>query len=76
MWLKREKKDESVTLTLTVISFIALLVACGLEIAGVVKSTSVLLELFGANVAMYLGRRISIGNKVFDGSKEKENESK
>ena len=65
MWLKREKSDESVSLTVFVLSFIAFLVASILEVAGVVKSTGPLFELFGSTMALYFGRRISIRGKVF-----------
>lgn len=70
MWLKREKPEESVTLTLMIVSFAGVMVGSGLEMAGVVKSTSILFETFGACVAMYLGRKINFRGQTFDATKE------
>lgn len=60
-------KLASVSLTLVVISFGALLIGAGLEISEVTKTTSVLSETFYGCLATYLGRRLSIGTKQFSG---------
>lgn len=57
LFVKKEEGDKSVTLTLLLASFVALLVGAGLEMAGVIKSTSILPELFYANAALYAGRK-------------------
>lgn len=65
-WLNDPKDSKpSVTLTFTTVSLILLIVACGLEMSGLVKSTSQLFELFGANLAAYVGRRLTWGAKSF-----------
>ncbi len=65
-WLVDPKtKKVSVSLTMLVISFAALLIGCGLEMAEVTKSTSVLVEIFYANVALYFGRRFSFKGQAF-----------
>jgi len=69
MWLQDPVSGKpSVTLTLTVVTFIACLVAAGLEMTEVVKSTSMVLELFLANAATYLGRRWTSGTKQIEGA--------
>lgn len=58
-------KEPSVSLTMLTISFVSLLIGCGLEMTGVIKNTSMLGELFYANTALYFSRRFSVGNKSF-----------
>lgn len=73
MWIRDPVSGKpSVTLTLTVVTFIACLVAAGLEMAEVVKSTSLVLELFLGNIALYLGRRWTSGSKVVEGEAKNE----
>lgn len=72
MWLKREKDDESVSLTMMVVTFVILVVAVILELAKVVQSIGSTFEIFGATAALYFGRRLSFKGKVFDGSKKDE----
>ena len=57
LFIKKEDGDKSVTLTLLIASFAALLIGAGLEMAGIIKSTSILPELFYANAALYAGRK-------------------
>lgn len=73
MWIKDPKdKSKSVSLTLLVASFVGLLIASGLEIAGVVETTSGLSELFYSTVALYFGRRFKVNTREFE-SKESSN---
>lgn len=66
LWIADPKtKEGSISLTLLMVTFIAALVACGLEVAGVIKSTSSIVELFYANVALYFGRRFNMNGKSF-----------
>lgn len=60
-----DKKVASVTLTLLMISFTALMIGAGLEIAEVTKTTSVLAETFYGCLATYLGRKMSFGGKAY-----------
>lgn len=66
MWMKDPKDGKpSITLTFTTVSFILLIIGCGLEMAGLTKGTSQLFELFGGNLAAYVGRRVTWGTKSF-----------
>lgn len=72
VWVK-DPKDEnapSVTLTLMVVSFLLVVAVGGLHLAGIVKETSIFLELFYGSLATYLGRRMSFGSKSFGQDKE------
>jgi enamine deaminase RidA (YjgF/YER057c/UK114 family) len=65
-WVKDPKDGSaSVSLTMLAVSFIAVLIAAGLQMADVIKDTSVVLELFYGNLALYFGRRFSVNNKNF-----------
>jgi len=58
LWLTDPKTGQpSVSLTLSVLSFIACIIASGLEMAKIIDNTSLVLEMFLANLALYLGRR-------------------
>lgn len=59
----------SVSLTLLVISFICVLVAGTLHMFDKVSNTSLFSEVFYSAVALYFGRRIGIGGKVFSSEK-------
>lgn len=60
MWIVDPKVNEkSVSVTLLLASFTVCIVAAGLEMASVVKSTSVAFELFGACAALYAGRKFT-----------------
>jgi hypothetical protein len=68
-------KQPSVSLTLLMVSFLAILVGAGLHMYGKVEDTSVLAELFYTTSALYFGRRFNFNNKTFssektEGSKE------
>lgn len=52
-------KEKSVSLTLMLVSFILALVAGGLEMAGLVKGTSISLELFWGTAGLYFGRKFT-----------------
>lgn len=54
---------ESVTLTIVVLSTIAMLASIGLELYGRAKGTSLVTDFFWGSLATYLGRRIGFGNK-------------
>lgn len=59
-------KEPSVSLTLLVLSFMALLVASTFHITGLVENTSGLNELFITTAGLYFGRRIQTksGNSI------------
>lgn len=60
LWLKDPKNgSKSVSLTLLVLSFVALLVASTFHLSGLVQNTSSLTELFGICTSLYFGRRWS-----------------
>ncbi len=65
-------KLPSVSLTLVMVTFVGVLVAGALEMAGVVKSTSLFGEIFYSSIALYFGRRMTIGNKNFSSDKAEE----
>lgn len=68
IWMDDPKtKEPSVSLSMLVLSFAGVLVAACLHMADVVKDTSVMTEIFYANVALYFGRRFSVGSKSFGG---------
>lgn len=74
MWISDPvAKVPSVTLTFAVVFGVALLIAAGLEVAGLVKSTSILLEAFVGTLATYLGRRISWGSKSYSAESTQSN---
>lgn len=54
--------EKSVSLSLLMITFFLIVLAGGLEIAGVIKSTGVFLELFMTNAGLYFGRRLTFAN--------------
>jgi hypothetical protein len=62
--------QKSVSLTLLLISFIALLVGGGLEMFEVIKTVSVLENLFFTCAGLYFGRRINISKDNKDLAKE------
>lgn len=51
--------EKSVSLTLLLVAGVAVLVAAGLEMAGLVKNTSILMEFFAINASLYFGRRFT-----------------
>jgi len=60
MWIVDPRtKEQSVSVTLLITSFVICVIAIGLEISGVVKSTSVAFELYGAAAALYAGRKFT-----------------
>lgn len=77
MYLKDPvNKQPSVTLTLVVISFAIAVIAAGLEISGVTKGTSIVLELFVGNLSVYIGRRLTFSNKTYGPETATNGESK
>lgn len=69
MWIEDPKtKEPSISLTIVVITGILCLIGAGLEMGGVVKSTSMLMELYLTACGLYFGRKFT-GAK---GSLEKE----
>lgn len=74
LWLRDPKtKEYSVSLSLMVISFVALLCASTLHLAKMTENTSSLTELFGICTSLYFGRRFQgkSGNTL-EGSTTKE----
>lgn len=73
MWVKDPITNlASVSLTILVISFTAVIVAGALNMAGVVQSTSLFSEVFYSCCALYFGRRFSFGGKAFTSDKAEE----
>ena len=58
MMLKDSAGNKSITQTILIASFVFLVIGCGLEMGGVVKTTSALPELFFGCLAAYTGRRM------------------
>ena len=68
-WLEDPVTNKpSVSLTLMVVSFIGVVVAEILQIAGKVETVSIGMELFGTCTALYFGRRFTFGGKSYDAS--------
>ena len=65
-------KSESVSLTLLVITFVAVLVAIGLNIAKLTESTGPVMELFYSVCALYFGRKINIKGNTFSSDQAQE----
>jgi hypothetical protein len=60
MWIIDPKtKEKSVSLTFVVITSVLCCIAAGLEMAGVVKSTSILMELYMSSCGLYFGRKFT-----------------
>lgn len=64
----------SVSLTNLVLSILFLLVAGGLDLAGITKGTSIALEYFGVSSALYFSRRINLNGRNFAAEGEKKDE--
>lgn len=56
LWVRRESEGKSVSLTLVVLSFIICNAASGLEMAGIIKNTSMCFELFSMCCGLHFGR--------------------
>lgn len=66
MWLNDPKTQEkSVSLTILVYSFILLLVIGVLQVMNKVTTTGPFTELFYSSVALYFGRRLNFGGRIF-----------
>lgn len=63
LWLKRESKNTSVTLTFATISFVLYASACIFHALGLISGVSELNQLFFACLAGYLGRKMSFKTK-------------
>lgn len=73
LWISDPKtKEPSVSLSMLVLTFVATLVAAALNMAEIVKDTSCMTELFYANVALYFGRRFTVGGKTASSEKTEE----
>lgn len=60
IWIKDPKsKEDSVSLTLLITTFGICMIATGLEAAGVIKTTSMAFEMFGAASGLYFGRKFT-----------------
>jgi hypothetical protein len=72
-WVKDPVTDiPSVSLTLMVVTFVGVIVAGALNMAEVVKNTSLFGEIFYSSCALYFGRRLSFGGKNFSSEKAEE----
>lgn len=66
VWLNDPKtKEKSVSLTILVYSFILLIVVGVFQVLNKVATTGPFSELFYSSVALYFGRRLNFGGKVF-----------
>lgn len=73
MWVNDPAtKTPSVSLSLLVVSFTAVIVAGALHMAGVVSNTSLFTEVFYSSTALYFGRRLNIAGKAFTADKAEE----
>lgn len=61
-------KEESVSLTFAVVLTVAALAAAFLEMSGLVKNTSIILELTLGSWTLYFGRRFSVNGKEISSS--------
>jgi hypothetical protein len=60
LWILDPKSGElSVSLTLVFLSAGLLIIAIGLEMTGIIESTSMAFEFFGASCGLYWGRKFS-----------------
>ena len=67
MYLKDPKDGKkSVTLTFLLISFFLFSGFASAGALGYVKDVNALSELFYASAALYFGRRVRVGNKIFE----------
>lgn len=67
LWIADPKsKEPSVSLTLLTLSFVALLVASTVHLAGLTDNTSSLTELFVTTAGLYFGRKFTTksGNAI------------
>lgn len=62
----------SVSLTILMVTFVGVLTAGSLEMAGLVKSTSLFTEIFYSACALYFSRRMTFGNKNYSSEKAEE----
>ena len=70
LWITDPKtKEPSVSLSMLVVVFVGTLIAACLNMADIVKDTSCMTELFYANVALYFGRRFTVGKTTASSEK-------
>ncbi len=67
-----DTKKQSVSVTNFVLSIFFLLVAASLNLAGVVKDTSIAVEYFGMSAALYFGRRFNFKGQAFEADKSED----
>jgi len=73
MWITDPtNRRKSVSLTLAVASFLLVVVAGGLQMAGKITTTSIFAEVFYSSMALYFGRRLNIAGKGFTADKAEE----
>lgn len=73
LWVKDPSTGlKSVSLTILIVSFTAVIVAGSLNMAGVVATTSLFTEIFYASTALYFGRKMTVNNKNFSADKAEE----
>lgn len=65
-----KNKKPSVSLTLMLVSFILLVILSTLKALEHVNSVGAFQELFYATAALYFGRRVQVGNKLFSSEEE------
>lgn len=64
LWLERETKTTSVTLTYCTIAFVLYSSACIAHALGLISGVSELGQLFFATLTAYIGRKMSIKTKT------------
>lgn len=75
MWVRDPKtKEKSVSLTLLMVSFLAIIVCSVAHVFGKLDSTGPLLELFYATAALYFGRRVNFKRGELDEAAKREGE--
>lgn len=73
MYFKDPKTGEqSISLTLLIVTFLCAIGAGALNMFGKTSSTSIFAELFYSSAALYFSRRFSIGGKSFSADKAEE----
>ena len=72
----QHKGKPSVSLTIMVISIIILITVGVMQVLDMVKSTGPFLEFTYSSMALYFGRKLNIGSKIFSSDKAEKVEEK
>lgn len=69
-------KEESVSLTLLIVTFCITIITKILEMAKVISSSEIMNEVLYSFVLLYFGRRFSFKGKLLDGNSDIQEEKK